>query len=89
MIKKIIVFGTIAFLLFEVLYFNSNVAIHEMENQVDKEKVYKLAVEDHKEDFLNQYQDIVLEDKENTLVVLTNSKVIEEIQEKYHIIVEK
>jgi len=86
--KKMIVFGTILFLLFEVLYFQSNEAVFNMESE-NSNQVYRLAFHDEKDDFLTQYKEIVLEDEENALLVLTNPSVIQEIQEKYHITIEK
>lgn len=89
MIKKFVVFGTILFLLFEVLYFQSNQDLKTVVNQEDTNEVYQLAFSSKREEFLKQYPEIILEEHDDTLIVLTNSKVLEEIQKNYPITIEK
>lgn len=89
MFKRVIVLGTIVFLLFEVLYFNSNSILHEINDSDESTQVYQFGLTEGKDEFLNHYQEIILEDDDDTFVVLTSSKVMQEIEEKYPITMEK
>lgn len=87
--KKIILAGTVLFLLFEVLYFTSNASIAKYSSQKEKDNVYTISMIEGKEQFLKDYQDIVLEEKEDVIVVLANSHQMQEINQKYNITIEK
>lgn len=88
MLRKGIFAITILFLLFEVLYFQSNSLVLDMEKRKDQNQIYRVALDEGREDFLNLYQDIILEDENTSVVVLTSSTIVEEIQKNYSITVE-
>ena len=47
--KKIILAGTVLFLLFEVLYFTSNASIAKYSSQKEKDNVYTISMIEGKE----------------------------------------
>ncbi len=87
--KKIIIAGTFVFLLFEILFYQSNIAVHNMKERDDKIEVYHLTLENRQDEFRKEYPNIILEENDHSIIVLANSKDIQEIEKKYSITVEK
>jgi len=88
MLKKIVLLGTLVFLLFEVLFFDSNNKISNLEES-DGLDVYKISINESKEEFMEDYENIILEVNEDEVTVLTNSSNFSKIKEKYPITIVK
>lgn len=89
MLKRIIVLSTIIFLLFEVIYFDSNNKLEQLEDNSNSSNVYTISIGDNKEQFLKDYEDIILEITEEEVTVLTNSADFTKIKEKYPVTIVK
>lgn len=87
MIKKIILASTLVFLLFEVMYFQSNIAVKEYA-AIEKEEVYTLLLLDEESNFKDDYEEIILEENENQVIVLATKEKMQEITENYNIKIE-
>ena len=72
MFKRIILLTTIIFLLFELIYFDSNKKTEELSDSNKGTNVYKIVVDNDKEQFLIDYEDIILEIEEDEITVLTD-----------------
>jgi len=88
MLKKLILSSTLLFLLFEALFFMSNAKLEEMKENKDKNEVYKITLLEEKESFKNDYQNLILEEEDDSIVLITSQKNLEQIKEKYKITVE-
>lgn len=89
MLKKIILLGTVVFLLFEVLYFDSNNKVEQLEDNDKSSNVYKISINERQDEFLKDYKDIILEINEKDVTVLTDYNNFTKIREKYPITIVK
>lgn len=87
MIKKIILASTLVFLLFEVMYFQSNIAVKEYAS-IEKEEVYTISLLEDEANFKDNYEEIILEENENQVIILTTKSKMQEITENYNIKIE-
>lgn len=85
MLKRIILLTTIIFLLFEVIYFDSNKKTEQLSDSDKGTNVYKISIDDNKEQFLIDYEDIILEISDDEITVLTDSNNFTKITKKYPI----
>ena len=85
MLKRIILLTTIIFLLFELIYFDSNKKTEELSDSNKGTNVYKIVVDNDKEQFLIDYEDIILEISDDEITVLTDSNNFTKITKKYPI----
>ena len=83
MFKRIILLTTIIFLLFELIYFDSNKKTEELSDSNRGSNVYKIVVDNDKEQFLIDYEDIILEIEEDEITVLTDSNNFTKITKNY------
>ena len=83
MFKRIILLTTIIFLLFELIYFDSNKKTEELSDSNKGTNVYKIVVDNDKEQFLIDYEDIILEIEEDEITVLTDANNFTKITKNY------
>ena len=83
MFKRIILLTTIIFLLFELIYFDSNKKTEELSDSNKGSNVYKIVVDNDKEQFLIDYEDIILEIEEDEITVLTDANNFTKITKNY------
>lgn len=88
MMKKIGVLLSLLFLFFELIYFNSNVQVTKLQNNPSKKEVYKVSLIEDREGFVQDYKDIIVEESDDSLLVLTSLETLTEIQKKYVINIE-
>lgn len=87
-IKNIILVFTVAFLLFEILFFSSNNQSIKL-NDSNLRDVYELAILDSdREQFMNEYASIILDEDNDKLIVMTTKDIIQKIGNDYNIIVD-
>lgn len=89
MLKKIFVFSTIIFLLFEITFYDSNKSVDRLNSREDKLSVYRLAINEDRETFINDYKDIILDEEDNDIVILISENDFEKIKEKYLVTIVK
>lgn len=87
MFKRMILLTTIIFLLFEVIYFDSNKNVELLQDNKNGSNVYKISIDvvNNKEQFFEDYEDIILEIIDDEVTVLTDSKNFTKITKKYPI----
>lgn len=85
MLKKIFVFSTIIFLLFEITFYDSNKSVDRLNSREDKLSVYKLAINEDRETFINDYQDIIVDEESSSVTILTSKDNFVKIKEKYSV----
>lgn len=83
MLKRIILITIIIFLLFELIYFDSNKKTELLSDNDKGSNVYKIVIDNNKEQFLKDYEDIILEIKEEEITVLTNASNFTKITKNY------
>jgi len=89
MLKRIILFSTMIFLLFEVVYFDSNNRLEDMKDNKDGSNIYTIYMDNNKDLFLKDYEDIILDVKDKEIIVMTDSLELIKIKEKYPVVIVK
>lgn len=83
--KKLIMTTTFVFLIFEVLYFTSNNQAERLNRECIND-VYTISVnQDKKAAFLDDYANIILEENDNKIIVLTDKNTLKNINENYNV----
>lgn len=83
MLKRIVLLAIIIFLLYELIYFDSNKKTELLSDNDKGSNVYKIVIDNNKEQFLKDYEDIILEIKEEEITVLTNASNFTKITKNY------
>ena len=86
--KRIVISVIALVLLFELFLFLTDKTTKSYKEK-DRQSVYTVSLLEKEEEFKKDYQEVILGEEENSVMILMSQKELEEIKQKYKITIEK
>ncbi len=85
--KRIVISVIALVLLFELFLFLTDKTTKSYKEK-DRQSVYTVSLLEKEEEFKKDYQEVILGEEENSVMILMSQKELEEIKQKYKITIE-